>query len=183
MGLVYLNGDFVPVEQAKVSVLDRGFLFGDGVYEVIPVFSGRPLQQKEHLDRLYRSLSAIDLHIAQSHDDWRRIFCELLALNRDSGTHQTIYLQITRGASSGRAHAYPDTCSTHHLCHDHAISAFDWIQVVSSTRHRAGRLPLPTGAGSAAISKVSPCWGTLCPIRRPKMPGYPRLSRLISRAG
>ena len=107
MAQVYLNGEFVPVEDAKVSVLDRGFLFGDGVYEVIPVFSGKPLREQEHLDRLYRSLDAIDLKFEIPEGGWREIFSRLLSLNEDSGNNQAIYLQITRGADAVRAHAYP----------------------------------------------------------------------------
>ena len=56
--VVYLDGEYLPQSQAKVSVLDRGFLFGDGVYEVIPVFGGKPLRLSEHLDRLQRSMNS-----------------------------------------------------------------------------------------------------------------------------
>ncbi len=104
---VYLNGEFVPVEEATISVLDRGFLFGDGVYEVIPVFSGQPLQEQEHLERLYRSLSAIDLKCEPPEGGWQKLFTQLLSLNQDDGPNQAIYLQITRGAATKRAHAYP----------------------------------------------------------------------------
>ena len=113
MTQVYLNGDYVPVEEAKVSVLDRGFLFGDGVYEVIPVFNGKPLQEGAHIERLYRSLEAIELSVDQTSEDFHQIFARLLELNRDSAKHLTIYLQITRGAVERRAHAYPDNpCPT-----------------------------------------------------------------------
>ena len=59
--VVYLNGEYLPQSQAKVSVLDRGFLFGDGIYEVIPVFGGKPLRLNEHLDRLQRSMDRVSL--------------------------------------------------------------------------------------------------------------------------
>ncbi len=113
MAQVYLNGSFVPVEEAKVSVLDRGFLFGDGVYEVIPVFAGKPLQEKHHLNRLYHSLKAIELKITQTPDDFQRLFAQLLELNKETGENLAIYLQITRGTMERRSHAYPDAvCPT-----------------------------------------------------------------------
>ena len=94
--LVYLNGDYLPQSQAKVSVLDRGFLFGDGVYEVIPVFGGRPLRLDEHLDRLQRSMDRVSLPYPLSRDQWREIFDVLLEKN--PGGDRSIYLQVTRGA-------------------------------------------------------------------------------------
>lgn len=94
--VVYLNGEYLPQSQARVSVLDRGFLFGDGVYEVIPVFGGRPLRQDEHLDRLQRSMDRVSLSNPLSRDDWDRVFRRLLQEN--PGGDRSIYLQVTRGA-------------------------------------------------------------------------------------
>ncbi|MTI14716.1 D-amino acid aminotransferase [Sansalvadorimonas verongulae] len=108
MSQVYLNGEFIPVEEAQISVLDRGFLFGDGVYEVIPLFNGKPLQQEEHIARLYRSLDAIDLSIDQKPEEWSKLFQTLFFLNKDDGDNQSIYLQITRGTGKVRSHNYPD---------------------------------------------------------------------------
>ena len=70
---VYLNGEFLRVDEAKVSVLDRGFIFGDGIYEVVPVYQGNAFRMAEHLDRLDRSLAA--LRIAQPFDrsGWRSL--------------------------------------------------------------------------------------------------------------
>ena len=94
--IVYLNGDYLPVEQATVSVLDRGFLFGDGIYEVIPVFGLKPLRVDEHLQRLKNSLSRISLDNPLSDKEWKQIFDQLLEKN--PGEDRAIYLQITRGA-------------------------------------------------------------------------------------
>ncbi|MDH5389290.1 MAG: D-amino acid aminotransferase [Gammaproteobacteria bacterium] len=94
--IVFLNGEYLPVEQATVSVLDRGFLFGDGVYEVIPVFGLKPLRVDEHLQRLQNSLSRISMDNPYEVEEWKRIFDELL--ERNSGDDRAIYLQITRGA-------------------------------------------------------------------------------------
>jgi D-alanine transaminase len=102
---VYLNGEFLPLSEARISVLDRGFLFGDGVYEVIPAYGGRPFRLAEHLQRLQRSLDAIRLNNPYSDGDWRRLLQQLLA--RTPGEDQGIYLQITRGAAPKRDHAIP----------------------------------------------------------------------------
>ncbi|MGB5644101.1 MAG: D-amino acid aminotransferase [Gammaproteobacteria bacterium] len=95
--IVYLNGEYLAQSQARVSVLDRGFLFGDGVYEVIPVFGGRPLRLNEHLDRLHRSMNRISLKDPLALDQWSAIFQALL--DRNPGGDRSIYLQVTRGAA------------------------------------------------------------------------------------
>lgn len=102
--LVYLNGDFLPVEQAKISVLDRGFLFGDGVYEVIPAYGGHPFRLKQHLARLDDSLRGIRLAPPLADGDWATILARLL--EGRPGDH-SLYLQITRGAADKRDHAFP----------------------------------------------------------------------------
>lgn len=102
---VYLNGAFLPLADACVPVLDRGFLFGDGVYEVIPAYGGRPFRLREHLQRLQRSLEAIRLPNPHSDADWASLLQELLAHN--PGEDQGIYLQVTRGAAPKRDHAIP----------------------------------------------------------------------------
>jgi D-alanine transaminase len=104
MGLVYLNGELLPLEQAQVSVLDRGFLFGDGVYEVIPVYGGRPFRLSEHLDRLENSLAAIRLANPLSRDQWARVFDGVVA---DVPGNQSLYVQVTRGAGGDRNHLFP----------------------------------------------------------------------------
>jgi len=98
--VVYLNGEYLPLSQAKVSVLDRGFLFGDGVYEVIPVFGGKPLRLDEHLDRLQRSMDRVLLLNPLTRNEWNIIF--QLLLDRNPGGDRSIYLQVTRGASPVR---------------------------------------------------------------------------------
>ena len=93
--IVYLNGAYLPIEQATVSVLDRGFLFGDGIYEVIPVFGLNPLRVDEHLQRLQNSLSRISMTNPLSNAAWKQVFKELLEKN--PGNDRAIYLQVTRG--------------------------------------------------------------------------------------
>ena len=102
--IAYLNGEFLPLDQARVSVLDRGFIFGDGVYEVIPVYSRRPFRLPEHLRRLQRSLDAVRLGNPMTDAEWSRLIHDLVA--RHAGEDQSVYLQVTRGAAK-RDHAFP----------------------------------------------------------------------------
>ena len=103
--MIYLNGEFMPLAEAKVPVMDRGFLFGDGVYEVIPVYSRRPFRLVEHLRRLDRSLAGIRLANPHSPTEWTDLIGKIV----ESGTSddQQVYLQITRGSDSKRNHAFP----------------------------------------------------------------------------
>ncbi len=102
---LYLNGAFVAPEQATISVMDRGFLFGDGVYEVIPAYAGRPLREREHLQRLDQSLEAIGLEPPLSPAEWASIFQRLLSAA--PAADQSLYLQVTRGVALTRDHRFP----------------------------------------------------------------------------
>ena len=102
--MVFLNGRFVPLEQATVPVLDRGFIFGDGVYELIPVYSRAPFRMDEHLARLERSLAAVRIANPYARDRWRAVIAELVA--RQPWEDQGVYLQVTRGVAK-RDHAFP----------------------------------------------------------------------------
>lgn len=101
---VYLNGDYLPLDEAKVSVLDRGFLFGDGVYEVIPAYLGKLFRSADHWQRLENSLAIVRITNPHSRDEWQAICQPLLDTSKD----QYIYLQITRGAADKRDHAFPE---------------------------------------------------------------------------
>jgi len=101
---VYLNGNYLPLEEAKISPLDRGFLFGDGIYEVIPSYRGIPFLLDAHLERLRRSLSEIRLADPLGGTAWRVMLERLLELN--PGGDRGIYLQVTRGVAP-RDHAFP----------------------------------------------------------------------------
>lgn len=103
--LAYLNGRYVPIEQASVPVTDRGLLFGDSVYEVIPVYGGHPFRVHPHLARLQRSLEAIGLTNPLSAAQWQEVVC-VLADQLPDGDQQ-IYLQVTRGSYPGRDHRIP----------------------------------------------------------------------------
>ncbi|MGZ8176202.1 MULTISPECIES: D-amino acid aminotransferase [Methylobacter] len=101
---VYLNGQYLPLADAKVSVMDRGFLFGDGIYEVIPSYSGSLFHFQEHMERLENSLSSIRLANPHDRAQWLEILTPLL----DTSLDQYIYLQITRGIDSKRDHTFPE---------------------------------------------------------------------------
>ena len=101
---VYLNGKFLPLEDAKISVLDRGFIYGDGVYELVPVYHRQPYRLPQHLARLQRSLDGIRLANPHSDSQWGAIVHELIA--RQPFEQQGVYLQVTRGVAK-RDHAFP----------------------------------------------------------------------------
>ena len=101
---VYLNGKFLPIEEARVPVLDRGFIFGDGVYELVPVYSRVPFRIDEHLARLERSLAAAKIRNPHSRAEWREIVLALVA--KQSFEDQGVYFQVTRGVAK-RDHAFP----------------------------------------------------------------------------
>lgn len=107
MTTAYLNGELLPLTEAKIPAMDRGFLFGDGVYEVIPVYNGHPFRLEQHLRRLHNSLDAIKLSITLQDKDWEKIFSQLIEKN--GGGNQTIYVQCTRGPAPIRDHAFPAT--------------------------------------------------------------------------
>lgn len=110
MSVVYLNGEYLPLDQAKISVLDRGFLFADGVYEVIPAYGGRLLRMQEHMQRLQNSLDAIRLKNPLSSQQWLSIVEKLLIENPNSGPGEdkSVYLQVTRGVAAKRNHGFPE---------------------------------------------------------------------------
>ncbi|MBC7779639.1 MAG: D-amino acid aminotransferase [Proteobacteria bacterium] len=102
--MVHLNGEFMPIEEAKISPLDRGFIFGDGVYEVIPVYGKRPFRMIEHLQRMQRSMDKIGLANPHSIERWEALCNELI--ERTPHPDQGVYIQVTRGVAP-RDHAFP----------------------------------------------------------------------------
>lgn len=104
---VFLNGEFLPLAEARVPVMDRGFLFGDGVYEVIPVYSRRPFRLTEHLARLTSNLDALRLPNPHSDAEWAGLVGRMIEQRDDAD--QSIYLQVTRGPMDHRNHVFPKT--------------------------------------------------------------------------
>ncbi len=101
---VYLNGDYMPLEDAKVSVLDRGFIYGDGVYEVVPVYGGKPFRWAYHLARLTRSLAKVQIANPKTDEQWTALVTDLIA--RHPWNDQFVYMQVTRGVAK-REHLFP----------------------------------------------------------------------------
>jgi|TARA_B110000459_G_scaffold66012_1_gene74153 D-alanine transaminase len=105
MSIVFLNGSYMPMSEAKISPLDRGFLFGDGIYEVIPSYQGSLLGFGPHIDRMNDGFKGIGLNIDWSHQQWKTV-CEDLAC-KNGNSNLGIYLQVSRGADTKRYHAFP----------------------------------------------------------------------------
>ena len=104
--ICYLNGAYLPLNEARVSPFDRAFLFGDAVYEVIPIYGSRLFRLRQHLDRLNRSLTGIRMPPAMSHGDWAHVCQELISRNSADQGH--LYMQVSRGAEYGRNQAWPE---------------------------------------------------------------------------
>ena len=102
--MVFLNGKYLPIEEATVPVLDRGFIFGDGVYELVPVYSRVPFRLDEHLSRLERSLAETKIRNPYSRAQWREIIYRLV--DAQAYDDQGIYFQVTRGVAK-RDHSFP----------------------------------------------------------------------------
>lgn len=102
--IVYLNGDLTPLSEARIPVLDRGFIFGDGVYEVIPMYARKPFRGTHHIARLFRSLATIG--ITNPHDEagWLALIARVVEAN--DLNDQIVYIQVTRGVAK-RGHAFP----------------------------------------------------------------------------
>ena len=103
--IAWLDGGYLPLAEARISPLDRGFLFGDGVYEVVPVHRGRPFRLRQHLARLDRSCDEVRLARPLTHEGWADVVDGLV--RRAGAAEQLVYLQVTRGAEAGRNHLFP----------------------------------------------------------------------------
>ena len=106
--LVYLNGALIPISQASIPILDRGFIFGDGIYEVIPIYQRKPFRAEHHLARLFRSLAAIGISNPYDATTWRTLIDQVTAASVHED--QMVYVQVTRGVAK-RAHAFPADCT------------------------------------------------------------------------
>jgi len=133
MSIVYLNGEFLPLEQASISVLDRGFTFGDGVYEIIPVFNGRIFRLQEHLVRLHNSMSAIYIDNPYPLQKWHEILNELLLKNPPDQNY-SIYIQLSRGVGE-RDHSFSSEVTPTVFAMCKPFLERDFSQGVSAVTH------------------------------------------------
>lgn len=106
--ICYLNGEYLPLAAARISPLDRGFLFGDAVYEVVPVYRGRPFRFHEHFARLQRSLAQIRMQPPLATAGWATLCRELISRNEAADLDSYLYVQVSRGGEFGRNHAWPE---------------------------------------------------------------------------
>lgn len=111
--IVYLNGEYLRLGDARISVLDRGFIFGDGIYDVVPAYGGRPFRMSDHLDRLERSLASISLRVGMQRSDWEQLVTGMV--DRSGLGDCLVYIQVTRGVAR-RDHAFPDGVSPTVFC-------------------------------------------------------------------
>ncbi len=162
--LVYLNGKFMQPDQATISPFDRGFIFGDGVYEVIPVFGGRLFRLSNHLQRLQDSLKAIELANPLSLDQWRKVLQRLV--DETGGGDQYVYLQVTRGVAQ-RNHAFPK---------DVPPTVFAYVQTKPFLEESAEQ------SGVAVITANDIRWQR-CDIKSVSLLGAVMLRQLAERAG
>ncbi len=117
--IVYLNGEYIRLADARISVLDRGFIFGDGIYDVVPAYAGRPFRMAEHLDRLERSLKSISINVDMERADWEALVTDML--HRSGLGDCMVYIQVTRGVAK-RDHAFPKNVSPTVFC---MVAPFD----------------------------------------------------------
>ncbi len=153
--VVYLNGEFIPAQQATVSVFDRGFLFGDGVYEVIPAYGGRLFRLEHHLDRLQRSLDGLRIANPYTRAQWSSV---LQALTQRAGSiDQSVYVQVTRGVAQMRTHAFTEAGSPTVFAMSSALGAVDperraqGVQTITHEDIRWHRCDLKTTAMVANV--------------------------------
>lgn len=106
--LVYLNGAMTPLSEARIPVLDRGFIFGDGIYEVIPIYDGKMFRSEQHLARLSRSLRAVGMSNPHEREEWLALIARVV--NANPAPNQMVYIQVTRGVAA-RKHAFPQGAS------------------------------------------------------------------------
>ncbi|MDO6594567.1 aminotransferase class IV [Neptuniibacter sp. 1_MG-2023] len=108
MSISYLNGEYQPLSEARISPLDRGFLFGDGIYEVIPYYAGKSVGLMPHIERMINGLAAIEIKCTKTAEEWKTLLDDLVARNSDLATNLGVYVHISRGTDVKRYHAYPE---------------------------------------------------------------------------
>jgi len=133
MSTVYLNGNYLPIEDAKISVLDRGFTFADAIYEVIPVYGDEIFRLQEHLDRLNNCLDEIEIDNPYSQASWKEIFLETLEHN-PANTDRSLYVQVSRGVGE-REHLHEDDLSPTVFVMCRLVKEKDYSKGVSAITH------------------------------------------------
>lgn len=145
--IAYLNGNYEPIDEIRISPLDRGFLFGDAVYEVVPVHDGRPLLIDAHIGRLRRSLEALRIDNPYRESGWRELISELTT--RNGGGDLAVYIQVTRGADTGRDHTFPEAVEPTVFAMATELARIDHsrgVNAITLPDHRWGRCDIKATA-------------------------------------
>ncbi|MGB1237970.1 MAG: aminotransferase class IV [Pseudomonadales bacterium] len=121
MSTAYLNGDYLPLSEAKISPMDRGFLFGDGIYEVIPYYGGKSVGLIPHLQRMLDGLASIEIKCDKSIAQWKDLLDDLIARNDGDNCNLGVYVHVSRGTDVKRFHAYPEDVEPTIFCFTFAI--------------------------------------------------------------
>lgn len=116
MSTAYLNGEYLPLSEARISPLDRGFLFGDGIYEVIPYYGGKSVGLIPHIQRMIDGLAAIEINCKNTLDDWKVLLDDLIAKNDGANNNLGVYVHVSRGTDTIRNHAYPEDVAPTIFC-------------------------------------------------------------------
>lgn len=116
MSIAYLNGEYLPLEEARISPLDRGFLFGDGIYEVIPYYAGKPVGLVAHIERMIDGLAAVEIQSKTTLDQWSTLLNDLISRNGGAEKNLGVYVHVSRGADVKRFHAYPENVEPTVFC-------------------------------------------------------------------
>lgn len=132
--IVFLDGQFMPMSEAKISPMDRGFLFGDGIYEVVPSYAGKLVGFGLHIQRMQHGLNAIGIKLNMNLDDWRDIAQTLI--DKSGKGNLGLYFHVSRGAYVKRSHAYPEHIQPTVFAHAFAIQAMTLADKQSVKQYR-----------------------------------------------
>ena len=169
--LCYLNGEYTALKDAKISVLDRGFIFGDGIYEVVPAYEGKPFRFAQHMARLDRSLGELRITNPLSHLQWREIINRLMAAYAQSASaaspgNQIIYIQVSRGVAMRDHPMLPGLTPTVFV-----MTNTMKLPTAAATQQKAWPASRPTtSAGKRPTSKAPACWARCSRGRSASMP-------------
>ena len=135
MDTAYLNGEYLPLDQARISPLDRGFLFGDGIYEVIPYYKGKSVGLIPHIQRMIDGLASIEIKCDKNLDDWITLLDDLIAKNDGADNNLGVYVHVSRGTDTKRYHAYPENVTPTVFCFTFAIKEPEPVDRSSATSY------------------------------------------------
>ncbi|NQZ32902.1 MAG: aminotransferase class IV [Oceanospirillaceae bacterium] len=135
MSTAYLNGEYLPLSEAKISPLDRGFLFGDGIYEVIPYYSGKSVGLIPHIQRMINGLAEIEINCDKTLEQWITLLDDLIAKNDGATQNLGVYVHVSRGTDVIRNHAYPENVTPTIFCFTFGIKDPEPIDRTQATTY------------------------------------------------